>query len=71
MKSSITNDKLPDECFVVQIDGRVKSVHRRFVDALREGLLLRDEFPQHEVKVRASEIDSEHHTTVAKEGALN
>ena len=71
MKSSITNDKVPDECFVVQIDGRVKSVHRRFVDALREGLLLRDEFPQHEVKVRATEVDPEHRNNAVTTGALN
>ena len=41
--------------FVVQIDGRTKSGHRRFVDALRAGLQLRDQFPQHDVKVRATD----------------
>ena len=44
---------LPDEHFVIRVDGRVKSHHRRFLDALREGLQLRDQFPQHEVKVCA------------------
>jgi hypothetical protein len=44
----------PDEFFVVQLDGHVKSTHGRFVEALREALVLRDEFPQHEVKVRAT-----------------
>ena len=44
---------LPDEHFVIRVDGRVKSRHRRFLDALREGLQLRDQFPQHEVKVCA------------------
>jgi hypothetical protein len=34
----------------VAIDG---VTHRRFVDALREGLQLKDQFPQHDVKVRA------------------
>jgi hypothetical protein len=33
------------EYFLVQIDGRTKSGHRRFIDALRAGLLLRDQFP--------------------------
>ena len=51
-------NSLPDEYYVVQIDGRVKSGHRRFLDALREGLQLRDQFPHHDVKVRA--IESEH-----------
>ena len=39
--------------YVVRIDGRVKSHHRRFVDALRDGLFVRDQFPQHDVKVHA------------------
>ena len=33
------------EHFFVQIDGRTKSGHRRFIDALRAGLQLRDQFP--------------------------
>jgi hypothetical protein len=41
---------LPDEYFVLQMDGRLKSHHRRFVDALRAALLLRDQFPHHDIK---------------------
>jgi hypothetical protein len=41
--------------FLVQIDGRTKSGHRRFIDALRAGLQLRDQFPQHDIKVRATD----------------
>jgi hypothetical protein len=52
MKSAIAAH-LPDEHFVIRVDGRVKSHHRRFLDALREGLQLRDQFPQHDVKVCA------------------
>jgi hypothetical protein len=44
---------LRDEHFVIRIDGRVKSHHRRFLDALREGLQLRDQFPQRDVKVQS------------------
>ena len=50
MKSAI-EAHLPDEHFVIRVDGRVKSHHRRFLDALREGLQLRDQFPQHDIKV--------------------
>jgi hypothetical protein len=50
---------LPDEHFVIRVDGRVKSHHRRFLDALREGLQLRDQFPQHDVKVRAVQVSGE------------
>ena len=37
----------------MQIDGRTKSGHRRFIEALRAGLQLRDRFPHHDIKVRA------------------
>jgi hypothetical protein len=30
----------------------VSAGHRRFIDALRAGLQLRDQFPQHDIKVR-------------------
>ena len=58
MKSAIAAH-LPDERFVIRVDGRVKSHHRRFLDALREGLQLRDQFPQHDVKVRSMRADGE------------
>jgi len=51
MKSTIATLILPDQHFVVQVDGQAKSEHRRFVDALIAGLVLKNEFPQHEVKV--------------------
>ena len=50
---------LPDEYFVIRVDGRVKSHHRRFLDALREGLQLRDQFPQHNVKVQSMQADGQ------------
>jgi len=58
MKSAI-EAHLPDEHFVIRVDGRVKSHHRRFLDALREGLQLRDQFPQLDVKVRAVQVSGE------------
>ena len=58
MKSAIAAH-LPDEHFVIRVDGRVKSHHRRFLDALREGLQLRDQFPQLDVKVRAVQVSGE------------
>jgi hypothetical protein len=53
MKNHVIPHHLLHESFVLQIDGRVKSSHRRFVDALRAGLLLKDQFPNHNIKVRA------------------
>ena len=58
MKSAIAAH-LPDEQFVIRVDGRVKSHHRRFLDALREGLQLRDQFPQHDVKVQSMQADGQ------------
>jgi hypothetical protein len=54
MNSGIATYHLPDEYFVLQIDGRVKSGHRRFIDALRAALRLKQEYPQHDIKVRAT-----------------
>ena len=61
MKSAIAAH-LPDEHFVIRTDGRVKSHHRRFLDALREGLQLRDQFPQPDVKVQSMQAGSQQET---------
>jgi hypothetical protein len=58
MKNAIAAH-LPDEHFVIRVDGRVKSHHRRFLDALREGLQLRDQFPRHDVKVQSMQASGE------------
>jgi hypothetical protein len=64
MKNVIAGHSLPDEHHVIRIDGRVRSHHRRFVDALREGLQLKDQFPQHDVKVRAMQASGEQRTAL-------
>jgi hypothetical protein len=63
MKSAIAA-QLPDEHFVIRVDGRVKSHHRRFLDALREGLQLRDQFPRHDVKVQLMAAESQPRTAL-------
>ena len=42
--------------FVLQINGRTDSVYRRYEDAVRVGLLLKNQFPHVAIKVR--EVDS-------------
>ena len=37
--------------YVLKINGRANSIHRRYEDALREGLLLRYQFPRDDIKV--------------------
>jgi hypothetical protein len=49
---------LPHEYYVLKIDGLVNSTHDRFMDAVRAGLRLKDEFPQHDIKVRVAQDSS-------------
>jgi hypothetical protein len=53
MKTNIAMRNLSCGYFVLKLDGRVKSQHRRLADALRAALQLKDQFPQHDIKVRA------------------
>jgi hypothetical protein len=64
MKNGVATHGLHDEYYVIQIDGRVKSGHRRFLDALRAGLQLRDQFPNHDVRVRLAEASIERREVV-------
>jgi hypothetical protein len=47
--------------FVLQIDGHAKSGYRRFTDALKAALRLKDQFPDHNVKVRAIRASNSSH----------
>jgi hypothetical protein len=58
---------LPYE-YVLQIDGKVKSAYRRFVDALRAGLELKHMYPQSDVKVCDA---SEQSTAELKQGIIS
>jgi hypothetical protein len=58
MKNGIaTYSGLSREYYVLQINGRVNSTHRRYQDALRAGLQLKYQFPHDDIKLR--EIISE------------
>jgi len=57
MKNGIaTNNNLSREYFVIQINGRTDSIHRRYEDAVRAELLLKNQFPHVDIKV--CEVDS-------------
>jgi hypothetical protein len=51
MKNGTTTSNLPHEYFVLQIDGRTNSIHRRYEDAVGAGLLLKRQFPHVDIKV--------------------
>jgi hypothetical protein len=46
MKNGITIQ----EYYVLQVNGRVSSTHRRYEDAVRAGLLLKYQFPQDNIE---------------------
>jgi hypothetical protein len=52
MKNVIaTYGSFPHDYYVLKINGRANSIHRRYEDALKEGLLLRYQFPHDDIKV--------------------
>jgi hypothetical protein len=58
MKNAIVTNCMPHGCYVLRIDGRLNSTHRRFVDAVRAGLQLKDQFPQHDIKVSVAQEEN-------------
>ena len=52
MKNGIAiSGGLSHEFFVLQINGRINSLHRRYEDAVKAGLLLKHQFPHDDIKV--------------------
>lgn len=57
MKNGIAmQGNLSREYFFLQINGRTDSVYRRYEDAVRVGLLLKNQFPH--VAIKVYEVDS-------------
>jgi len=57
MKNGIaTHGNLSREYFVLQINGQMNAIHGRYEDAMRAGLLLKDQFPQ--INIKVCEVDS-------------
>jgi len=51
MKSTILTNFLRPECYVLEIDGKIKSEYGIFTEALKAGLELKQKYPHSEVKV--------------------
>lgn len=52
MKNGIaTYSSLPHEYYVLKVNGQTNSIHRRYQDALKAGLLLKNQFPHDDIKV--------------------
>jgi hypothetical protein len=61
MKAAGIGPTMTHELFIIQIDGHAKSGYRRFTDALKAALRLKDQFPGHNVKVRAMPVSNPSH----------
>jgi hypothetical protein len=51
MKSVTENNVLPLESYVVEIDGKIRSVYGIFIEALKAGMELKQKFPHSRIKV--------------------
>ncbi|MFZ0404109.1 MAG: hypothetical protein WB037_13665 [Pseudolabrys sp.] len=51
MKAANLSDARPCECYLLKIDGKIKSEYGIFVEALKAGLKIKQQFPQSDVKV--------------------
>ena len=51
MKSVIENSALPPQSYVVEVDGKIRSVYEIFVEALKAGMELKQKFPHSQIKV--------------------
>jgi hypothetical protein len=51
MKTDIANRDLSHEWYVVEIDGRIKSRHGVYFEALKAGMKLKQKFPLSLIKV--------------------
>ena len=65
MKNRIaTYGSLSHEYYVLKVNGRTNSIHRLYRDALREGLLLKNHFPNDDVKVCEVTEEVKHDTVL-------
>ena len=64
MKNGIMTHSLSHEFYVLQVNGRVRTIYRRYEDALRAGLLLKYQFPNDDVKVCETHSEEANQDTV-------
>jgi hypothetical protein len=51
MKTDIEHNVVPPQSYVVEIDGKIRSVYGIFVEALKAGMELKQKFPHSHIKV--------------------
>ena len=55
METVVEKNVLRPDAFVVEIDGKFKSVYGIFVEALKAGLELKQKFPHSQIKVHEAD----------------
>ena len=51
MKTVIESNILRPESYVVEVDGKIRSVYGIFIEALKAGMELKQKFPHSQIKV--------------------
>jgi hypothetical protein len=51
MKSVTDDNILSAKSYVIEIDGKIKSAYEIFIEALKAGMKLKQEFPHSKIKV--------------------
>ena len=55
METVVEKNVLRPDCYVVEIDGKIRSVYGIFVEALKAGLELKQKFPLSQIKVHEAD----------------
>ena len=55
MSTAIENSALPAEFYVVEIDGKIRSVYGIFTEALKAGMELKKNFPDSQITVHEAD----------------
>jgi hypothetical protein len=55
METVVEKNVLRPDCYVVEIDGKIRSAYGIFVEALKAGLELKQKFPHSQIKVHETD----------------
>jgi hypothetical protein len=55
METVVEKNDLRPDCYVVEIDGKIRSAYGVFVEALKAGLELKQKFPHSQIKVHEAD----------------
>ena len=56
METVVEKKVLRPDCYVVEIDGKIRSAYGIFFEALKAGLELKQKFPHSQIKVHEADV---------------